>query len=34
MNWDEATPDNRYFGLLTVTSIVGRAIPLWTFEED
>jgi conjugative transfer signal peptidase TraF len=26
--------DGRYFGLLAVTTIVGRADPLWTREED
>jgi conjugative transfer signal peptidase TraF len=26
--------DGRYFGLLPVTTIVGRADPLWTREED
>jgi conjugative transfer signal peptidase TraF len=26
--------DGRYFGLLPVTAIVGRADPLWTPEED
>ncbi len=26
--------DGRYFGLLPVTAIVGRADPLWTREED
>jgi conjugative transfer signal peptidase TraF len=35
MNWDEpASLDSRYFGPLPVTSIVGRAVPLWTFEEE
>jgi conjugative transfer signal peptidase TraF len=34
MNW--AAPDSmdgRYFGLLPVNSIIGRAIPLWTDED-
>jgi len=34
MNW--AAPDSmdgRYFGPLATTSIIGRAIPLWTDEE-
>jgi type IV secretory pathway protease TraF len=35
MNWDEpASLDSRYFGPLPVTAIVGRAVPLWTFEEE
>jgi conjugative transfer signal peptidase TraF len=35
MNWDEpASLDSRYFGPLPLSSIVGRAVPLWTFEED
>jgi conjugative transfer signal peptidase TraF len=34
MNW--AAPDSmdgRYFGPLAITSIIGRAIPLWTDED-
>jgi conjugative transfer signal peptidase TraF len=35
MNWDEpASLDSRYFGPLPTTAIVGRAVPLWTFEEE
>ena len=35
MNWDEpASLDGRYFGSLAASSIVGRAEPLWTFEEE
>jgi conjugative transfer signal peptidase TraF len=35
MNWDEpASLDGRYFGPLLSTAIVGRAVPLWTFEEE
>jgi conjugative transfer signal peptidase TraF len=35
MNWDEpASLDSRYFGPLPITVIVGRAVPMWTFEED
>jgi conjugative transfer signal peptidase TraF len=35
MNWQsEDSLDGRYFGLLPVTTIVGRADPLWTREED
>ena len=33
MNWDEpASLDGRYFGPIPVTTIIGRAEPLWTFE--
>ena len=35
MNWDEpASLDSRYFGPLPAAAIVGRAVPLWTFEEE
>ncbi len=35
MNWQsEDSLDGRYFGLLPVSTIVGRADPLWTREED
>jgi len=35
MNWQsEDSLDGRYFGLLPVSTIVGRANPLWTHEED
>jgi conjugative transfer signal peptidase TraF len=35
MNWDEpASLDGRYFGPIPLQAIVGRAEPLWTFEED
>jgi conjugative transfer signal peptidase TraF len=35
MNWDEpASLDGRYFGPIAAASIVGRAKPLWTFEEQ
>jgi conjugative transfer signal peptidase TraF len=35
MNWDEpGSLDGRYFGALAVSSIIGRAEPFWTFEED
>jgi type IV secretory pathway protease TraF len=35
MNWDEpASLDSRYFGPLSLTTIAGRAEPVWTFEED
>jgi conjugative transfer signal peptidase TraF len=34
MNWDEpASLDGRYFGPIPLSAIVGRAEPLWTFEE-
>ncbi|HEY8031427.1 MAG TPA: S26 family signal peptidase [Methylocella sp.] len=34
MNWQSADSlDGRYFGPLPVASILGRAAPLWTFEE-
>ncbi len=31
--WVEDSLDGRYFGPLPVTSIIGRAMPLWTDEE-
>jgi conjugative transfer signal peptidase TraF len=35
MNWDEpASLDGRYFGPIPSSAIVGRAEPLWTFEEN
>src|SRR5689334_7601481 len=35
MNWDEpASLDGRYFGPIPSSAIIGRATPLWTFEED
>lgn len=35
MNWQsEDSLDGRYFGLLSRTTIVGRADPLWTQEDD
>jgi conjugative transfer signal peptidase TraF len=35
MNWDEpASLDGRYFGPTPFSAIVGRAEPLWTFEEE
>jgi conjugative transfer signal peptidase TraF len=34
MNWQSADSlDGRYFGPLPASSILGRAAPLWTFEE-
>lgn len=33
MNWQsEDSLDGRYFGPLPIASILGRAVPLWTFE--
>jgi len=35
MNWQSADSlDGRYFGLLSRTTIAGRADPIWTREED
>lgn len=35
MNWDEpASFDGRYFGMLPIASVIGRAEPLWTQPED
>jgi len=35
MNWQSGDSlDGRYFGPLSATTIVGRADPLWTDEED
>ncbi len=35
MNWDEPVSlDGRYFGPIPLHAIIGRAVPLWTFEED
>jgi conjugative transfer signal peptidase TraF len=35
MNWDNPDSyDGRYFGPLPAASIIGRAVPLWTFESD
>src|ERR1700674_4215204 len=35
MNWDEpGSLDSRYFGPLPLADIVGRANPIWTFEEE
>ncbi len=35
MNWDEpASLDGRYFGPIPLHAVVGRAVPLWTFEDD
>lgn len=35
MNWDEPSSfDGRYFGMLPISAVLGRAEPLWTSEED
>jgi conjugative transfer signal peptidase TraF len=35
MNWDEpASFDGRYFGPIPLSAIIGRAEPLWTFEDQ
>jgi conjugative transfer signal peptidase TraF len=35
MNWDEPQSlDSRYFGPIPLSAIVGRAEPVWTFEEE
>ena len=34
MNWDAADSfDGRYFGPLPLTSVIGRAVPVWTFDH-
>jgi conjugative transfer signal peptidase TraF len=34
MNWQSADSlDSRYFGPLLASAIVGRAVPVWTYEE-
>ena len=34
MNWQSADSlDGRYFGPLPAASILGRAVPIWTFTE-
>lgn len=34
MNTDEpANFDGRYFGILPMSSVMGRAVPLWTFKK-
>jgi len=35
MNWQSADSlDGRYFGLLPASAIIGKAVPLWTDEEE
>lgn len=35
LNWDEpASLDGRYFGPFPIESLIGRAAPLWTIEDD
>ncbi len=34
MNWQSANSlDGRYFGFLPASSVIGRALPVWTWEE-
>ncbi|MBX4952709.1 S26 family signal peptidase [Rhizobium binae] len=34
MNWDvPESLDGRYFGALPLSSVVGRAVPLWTYDD-
>jgi type IV secretory pathway protease TraF len=34
MNWDVPDSlDGRYFGPIPVSSVIGRAVPLWTDED-
>lgn len=34
MNWQsDDSLDGRYFGLLPASNVIGRAIPVWTWEE-
>jgi conjugative transfer signal peptidase TraF len=35
LNWDEpASLDGRYFGAFPIEAIIGRAVPIWTREDD
>jgi conjugative transfer signal peptidase TraF len=34
MNWQSSDSlDGRYFGFLPASSVIGRAVPVWTFEQ-
>ena len=34
MNWDVPdSVDGRYFGALPLSSVIGRAVPLWTYDD-
>ena len=34
MNWDVPDSlDGRYFGALPLSTVIGRAVPLWTYDE-
>ncbi|QQO16726.1 S26 family signal peptidase [Bradyrhizobium diazoefficiens] len=34
MNWQSTSSlDGRYFGLLPASSVIGRALPVWTWED-
>ncbi|MEH2549942.1 conjugative transfer signal peptidase TraF [Bradyrhizobium sp. AZCC 2262] len=34
MNWQSASSlDGRYFGFLPASSVIGRALPVWTWED-
>lgn len=34
MNWQSANSlDGRYFGVLPASSVIGRALPVWTWED-
>ena len=35
LNWDEpASLDGRYFGAFPIEVVIGRAVPIWTREDD
>jgi conjugative transfer signal peptidase TraF len=35
MNWQSADSlDGRYFGPIPASAVIGRALPIWTDEED
>ncbi|MGY4299845.1 type IV secretory pathway protease TraF [Bradyrhizobium sp. i1.4.4] len=34
MNWQSTSSlDGRYFGLLPASAVIGRALPVWTWED-